>query len=113
MPVICLVADDPRCTSVVPQRYPAAGAFVLDVPNKHLLVRNMEHGLTDERREHGSFVHPTPRKNMKALKRRWKGSEVLGLRLHWSVELCYFRWLCVLVALYELYTKISVKGINI
>lgn len=42
-----------------------------------------------------------------------KSTEVFSLRLHWIVQLCYFKWLCVLVALYEPYTKTSVKEIDI
>lgn len=36
-----------------------------------------------------------------------KSIEVLSLRLYWTVQLCYFRWLCALVTLYEPYTKNS------
>lgn len=49
--MICLVACDLICTKVVIQHYPPAGAFVLDVRNKHLLVRNAAHSVSFVNRE--------------------------------------------------------------
>lgn len=44
--VICHIACDLIRTKVVIQHYPPAGAFVLDVRNKHLLVRNVAHSVS-------------------------------------------------------------------
>lgn len=65
--MICLVASDLRCTKVVVQRYPAADAFILDVHNKHLLVRNVVHRVSLVNRE--SSEPSCIQQNMKALQR--------------------------------------------
>lgn len=52
MQVNCLVAYDLICTKVVIRRYyTTADAFILDVHNKHLLVRNAVHSVSFVNRE--------------------------------------------------------------
>lgn len=51
MQVNCRVAYDLICTKVVIQRYTTADAFILDVHNKHLLVRNAAHSVSFVNRE--------------------------------------------------------------
>lgn len=69
--VICHIACDLICTKVVIQHYPPAGAFVLDVRNKHLLVRNVAHSVSFVNRESteaSRILHPE--KTWK----HWKGN---------------------------------------
>lgn len=59
--MICLVAYDLICKKIVTQHYTTADAFILDVHNKHLLVRNAVQSVSFVNRESteaSRILHP-------------------------------------------------------
>lgn len=108
--VRCLVAHNPRCSRVV-ILHPSAAAFILNVPSKSCQrEKPFSVSCLERAQELPEFCI---QQTHQSSKKERESAAVLNWHSFWALQLCYFGWLCVLLALHQPYAEMSVKEISI